>query len=367
MYRRAYNLAIERYKNGTYKDENGKLINLRPDIKALCKAEQDSAGRVYNSLICDNAVREAKTTFFAVAGKNRGKTAAEGLSTLHFKSKKGDIHSFRMCRLPAGLCPAIQVLGEITLTEKVPPEAVGQAFSVTYNKGRWFLNVQQHITTDAEKQGPLRCVAVDPGVRTFATAFSPEEVIVAGENWAKTRLLPLMQRVDQLISQRQQIWNAFKNTAFNDLPQWARDRLTHIQKQMHRLKCKKDDLVSDLHLRLAHDLTEKYDVIFLPHFKTRGMVKRKQGRTIRRNTCRQMLDLCHYRFKLLLKWVAKKKGKYVLDCNESWTSKTLSYSGRVLQGLGGKKVLREDGMIIDRDINAARGIFIKMLSELQAT
>ena len=202
--------------------------------------------------------------------------------------------------------------------------------------------------------------------RTFATMFSPEEVIVAGEHFAKTRLFPLMQRVDTLISQRQKIRNQFKDTGLQDLPQWARDRLTYIRNQMYRLKCKKDDLVSDMHLKLAHELTEKYDVIFLPHFQTKGMVKRKKGRTIRRNTCRQMLDLCHYQFKLFLKWIALKKGKYVRDCNESWTSKTLSYSGRVLDNLGGKKVIREDGMIIDRDVNAARGIFIKVLTELES-
>lgn len=360
-------MALERYKNGTYKDEQGKFLDLRPWVKSICKTEQEASNRVYNSLICDNAVREAKTTFRAVLAKNYGKTKAEGLSSLHFKSKKGDIHSFRMCRLPAGLHPAVNALGEITLTETVPPEAVDQAFTVTFNKGRWWLNVQKQIRTKAEKQGPLRCVAVDPGVRTFATTFTPEEVIIAGENLAKTRLYPLMKAVDHLLSQRQKIWNTHKGMKFNDLPQWARDRLTHIKKQIYRLKCKKDDLVSDLHLRLAHELTEKYDVIFLPQFKTKGMVKRKAGRTLRRNTCRQMLDLCHYQFKLFLKWVARKKGKYVWGCTEHWTSKTLSYSGRVLDNLGGKKTLKEDGMIVDRDINAARGIFIKVLTELKAT
>ena len=30
VYRRSYNLAIEKYKNGTYKDSNGKSIDLRP-------------------------------------------------------------------------------------------------------------------------------------------------------------------------------------------------------------------------------------------------------------------------------------------------------------------------------------------------
>ena len=362
LYRRAYNLAAERYIKGDHVDSDGKAINLRPQIKAICKAEQEATGRAYNSLICDNAVREARTSFVAVASRNKGKKAEDGLSRLHFKSRKGEVHSFRMCRMPAGLSPAVKVLGKITLTEPVPAEAIDQAITVTRDKGRWFLNVQMHVSPAAEKQGQVKCISIDPGVRTFATCYSEGEAVIAGEHIARDRLAPLMKQVDQHLSRRQRLLNQFNGVRFLDMPQWVRDRLTHIDKAVRRLKCRKEDLVRDLHLRLAHYLTETYDVIFLPHFRTRGMVRRTKGRVLRRNTCRQMLDLGHYRFKLLLKWLAKKKGKRVLDVNESYTSKTLSHTGRVIENLGGRKLIRDGNAIVDRDINAARGIFIKTLS-----
>jgi len=177
-----------------------------------------------------------------------------------------------------------------------------------------------------------------------------------------------MKRVDNLLSQRQRIYNQFaKDIKFDDLPQWARDRLRYIQKKSQRLKAKKEDIIRDLHQRLAHYLTENYDVIFLPHFETKSMVRRKAGRVIRRNTCRQMLDLGHYRFKLMLKWLAKKKGKRVVDANESYTSKTLSHSGEVLSNIGGREFINDGELRIHRDVNGARGIFIKTILQVTCT
>ena len=369
LYRRAYNLAISRYMEGSYKDDDGKMYDLRPWVKFACKLEQEEKGHVYNSLICDNAVREAKTTFLSLAKKNKGKSPEQpGFARLHYKSRKGDIHSFRMCRMPAGLSPAVKALDKIHLTETVPQEAIDKAITVTFDKGRWFINVQQHIITQAETQGKVRCVAVDPGVRTFATCYSPSEVIVAGDRMAQTRLFPLMRKVDALLSQRQRIYNQFKKEVkFDDMPQWAQDRLRYVQRTMSRLKAKKEDITRDLHQRLAHYLTENYDVIFLPYFETKSMVKRKSGRTIRRNTCRQMLDLGHYRFKLMLKWLAKKKGKRVVDTNESHTSKTLSHSGEVVNNLGGREFINDGALRIHRDINGARGIVIKTILQVTCT
>ncbi len=40
LYRRSYNLAVERFRNDDYKDASGKFINMRPAIKAQVKQEQ---------------------------------------------------------------------------------------------------------------------------------------------------------------------------------------------------------------------------------------------------------------------------------------------------------------------------------------
>ena len=53
-----------------------------------------------------------------------------------------------------------------------------------------------------------------------------------------------------------------------------------------------------------------------------------------------MLTFAHYRFKQFLKHKAFETGKLVLDVNEAYTSKTVSWTGEIVKNLGGAKVIR---------------------------
>jgi len=361
LYRRAYNLAVHQYIKNTHLNKDGLFRNLRPEIKEVCKTERAEWDGAYNSLIVDNAVLAAKRTFLAICKTNKKlKGAKSGFATLNYKSKKGDIHSFAMDRFPSKLNPAKSALSKIFITEPIPEEAIGKSFIVTYNKGRWFLQVQQHIQTSTEIQGEVRAIAIDPGVRTFATAYSSSEVIIAGDRFSQNGLYPLMIKVDKLISRKTKLMNV--DFGDKDEPQWYWDTLQFLNKNILKLKSKKDDLIRDLHHRLAFDLVSNYDVIFLPTFQTKQMVNKKGERRIRRVTARQMLDLNHYKFKQTIKWYADKYGKHIVDCNESYTSKTKSWNGEIMENLGSKKEIKEDGFVIDRDVNGARGILLKQLT-----
>ena len=361
LYRRAYNIAVAHYINDTYKDEENKFKNLRPQIKEQCKTEQEDKKHIYNSIIVDNAVLSALKTFKTIIRKNKRKKGDKrGFSKISFKSRKGDIHSFSIDRLPKNFSPASRALGKIYLTEDVPNQALNKSVIVTYNKGRWFLQVQQHIQTQSEIQGVVKVVAIDPGVRTFATCYSQDEVIIAGDRFAQDKLSPLMKKVDKLISQKTKLLNIKSE----EKPQWFKDRLTYLNKRINRLKNRKDDIISDLHNRLAYELVSNYDVIFLPSFETKKMTSKRGERKIRRVTARQMLDLNHHKFKIKLKWYADKYGKHIVDCNESYTSKTYSWNGHIDDKLGSKKIIKNSGMIIDRDINGARGILLKQLTKV---
>ncbi len=50
-------------------------------------------------------------------------------------------------------------------------------------------------------------MAIDQGVRTFATTYSDSEVIIAGDKFANRTLLPLMRKIDRLISQKRKLEN----------------------------------------------------------------------------------------------------------------------------------------------------------------
>ena len=358
LYRRAYNLAVEYFKNGKYKDEQGKSRDIRPEICEICKEEQAKNVKPFDVNLIQEAVRKAGETFAKVCKNNKGKTTKP--NSIHFKSRKGERHSFTISRLPKGLNPYVRSLGKITLTESVPDEAIMAGAVITKDKGRWFLQVKRFITIQPEIQGQVRCVGIDPGVRSFATGFSATEAFVVGEDFAKDVLAGLMLKVDKLLSKRQLLMNKLIDK--DNKPQWFEDQLRHIEKQLWKLKNKKDDLILDMHNRLSYYLVSNYDVIFLPSFESKKMVKRQgKTRTIRRNTARQILDLNHYSFKLILKWYAKKYGKIVVDVDESYTSKTRSWDGTIDEKLGSSKIIKTDKFSVGRDINGARNILIKHL------
>jgi putative transposase len=87
-------------------------------------------------------------------------------------------------------------------------------------------------------------------------------------------------------------------------------------------------------------------------------------RKLRKKSVRQMLTLSHYRFKRFLHHKAKEYGKTVLDVCEAYTSKTVSWTGEVISNLGGRKVIKaSDGTTMCRDLNGARGIFLRALGD----
>ena len=363
VYRRSYNLAIEKYKNGTYKDSNGKSIDIRPEIRSVVKAECELSGSVFDVNVSDEAVRSAGIAFTAVCNKNKKlKGSSSGFAQLNFKSRKGYIHTFYLPRMPKGHCPCVKSLGKIHVTESVPDESVGKQVRVTYDHGRWYMCVQQYKEIQPEIQGEVRCIGIDPGVRTFGTCYSGTEALVVGKDFAKNVLLPLAKEMRLLLSKRTKLLNSLKN--LEEIPQWALDQMRSIEKQLQYLECKKQDKIRDLHHRYAWYLVQNYDIIFLPTFETSKMVSNGTNKTrkINRTAVHNMLSLKHYQFKQLLKWYCKKYGKIVLDTNESYTSKTRSWNGTIVQDLGSSKTIKDDNIVLDRDINAARGIYLKCLS-----
>ena len=57
---------------------------------------------------------------------------------------------------------------------------------------------------------------------------------------------------------------------------------------------------------------------------------------------------------------AKLVGKTVLRVNEAYTSKTASWTGEIVK-IGSAKQITSQGITLDRDVNGARGIFLRAL------
>jgi putative transposase len=238
----------------------------------------------------------------------------------------------------------VRILGEVRTAEPLP-ERLRDGRVVNYGD-HWYVAIPETKKTKrCENQG--RLVALDPGVRDFITWFSDRSAGHLGQQ-AVNRIVRLCRHLDRLISLRAKAKNRRKKRGYHDA----------IRRMQERIKF----LIDELHWKCARFLVENFDVIILPPYETKDMVC-KAKRKIRSKTARSMLTLSSYKFARRLEEKAFEFGKVVVRSSEAYTSKTVSWTGRVVNNLGGRKWIKDQGIVVNRDINGARGIFLRALSE----
>ncbi|WP_287296334.1 transposase [Moorena sp. SIO2C4] len=201
---------------------------------------------------------------------------------------------------------------------------------LTSNNGNYYLVVPYKVTKNkTENQG--RVVALDPGVRTFITFFSETSVGKIGDG-DFSRIQRLCQHLDNLMSR---------------ISKSKAGQKRRRRKAARRMVIKIQNLINELHHKTARFMVDNFDVILLPTFETAQMSK-KGNRRIRSKTVRNMLNFAHYRFKEFLKHKAQETGKIVVDVCEAYTSKTVSWTGELVN-IGGSKIIKSkvDGRTMD--------------------
>lgn len=208
---------------------------------------------------------------------------------------------------------------------------------------------------------PVRVAAIDPGVRSFATVYDVSGRIAEFASGDISRLHRLCRYADKLQSRFSKTPDADKLQSDVDHAQNDRKR-----RSMHRAWLRMFERIrnlrKDMHRRVAKWLCASYDVILLPKFETSQMVLRGYRR-IKSNTVRKMLTWSHYSFQQHLLHKAKEFGVRVEIVTEEYTSKTCGRCGTLHHKLGGQKVFKcpnpQCRLVIDRDWNGARNIFLK--------
>lgn len=235
-----------------------------------------------------------------------------------------------------------RIVGKLKMSENLP--ALPLDSRLILDHGKWFIVIPfKESHKMSENQG--RIVALDPGIRTFMTGFSENKCFKIGHN-AFNRIQRLCKHMDTLISKKSKAKSRKKSS---------------MKKALHRMQWKLRNLVEELHYKTARYLVDRFDIILLPKFETSQMGV-KNNRKLLSKTVRNMQTLSFYQFKCRLKHVASQFGKLVVDVNEAYTSKTVSWTGEVKQ-IGSSKTIKSTGIIVDRDINGARGILLRALSE----
>ena len=235
------------------------------------------------------------------------------------------------------------ISGKLKMHDKIPNNP--SDLRLVYYNNRWYLHIPYKTKVNSiDNQN--RVIALDPGVRTFITGFSSENVFKIGTG-DFSRIARLSIFADKLISK---ISKAKAKSRYR------------IKKALSRIRNKIKDLVDELHFKTINFLVNNYDRIILPTFETKQMAC-KIKRKIQSKSVRSMLSYSFFRLAERLISKAKQLGKSVIRISEAYTSKTASWTGEIIEKLGSRKYISSNGITVDRDINGARGIYLRALGD----
>ena len=307
------------------------------------------AGAIFDAC---RAVSAAKNRNAQLAkDKSKGMRLDEDFARVHFRSRKNPRQTFTVqarCVSDQGIYRT--KLGDIQMAESLPLPVNRKICRLILKYGQYHLAVPYDEERPPQRENQARVVALDPGVRSFLTWYCADSVGKIGEG-AFFRIQRLCERLDDLLSRAQK--------------SPARQR-RNMRRAAGRMRIRIENLISELHRKAARFLVDNYDVILLPTFETSEMVERGRRR-IRSKTVRNLLSLAHYRFGQFLRHKAAEFGVTVLSVNEAYTTRTVSWTGEILENVGGASVVKgRDGERMDRDYNGARGIYLRALGGIPA-
>lgn len=233
-------------------------------------------------------------------------------------------------------------LGLMRSSEPLPEKPMDSR--IVFTAGKWWLRTPQKVQPlVADNQG--RVCSIDPGVRSFATVFSPGHVAKV-QHGGFARIVRLALSLDNLISRKTR--------------EKATQRKKRMQLAIDRARLRIRNLIDDLHYQTIGWLFRNFDTVIVPDSNFTSAAC-KVTRKIRSKTVRSLLGYAFARFRDRLKHKALLLGKQCVVTCEAYTSKTHNITGEIIQNLGGRKSIASNGIRIDRDINGALGIFLKAL------
>ena len=340
--RYVYNKTLEKIKNGekaNFYDLRNKIVTAKNN-DTINNWELDTPKDIRAGAIRD-LVKNHKTAFSNLKNGN-----INGFK-MGFCKKK----SFPSIEIPKS---AIKLENGLSIFKTYIPDKIKISrkdkinYTIDYDcrlqfkNNKWFLIIP--IKTEIKKiKNRNEWCSMDPGVRTFQTIYSEENI-----TQIKIR--------KEVVKKLQQKLDTFKS---------LRDKKI-ITKSRYSRKEKKvffriNNLIDDLHHKTCSYLTKTFNHIILPSFDSQEMTKKSKNKSLNRD----LLQLKHFMFKERLRSKCKIMSCTLDICTEEFTSKTCGVCG-CINNVGSKDILqcKDCNCIIDRDVNGARNIAIKRFNEL---
>ena len=293
------------------------------------------------------AVKNFKSAFSNLRNKNIDKFKVR-FKTLKHQRENGYVLGIeKAVKFKDGVLTILpETIGNVRFFEKPPIDKVPEAeCSVQRDRyGDFWLLVPVYKTVKPSCCGPA--VAIDPGVRTPMTYYSPNGTSGFLGLEMKSRIDVIkgcVATVDRRISKAS---GALRKKLLEHRRRLFR-KYTHVR--------------DDCHWKLINNLTNEYGGVILPHLQTSrlcGMLKSK--------TNREMFGISHFILKERMSQKCEEKGVMFASPTEEYTSKTCGNCGMLNHKLGSSETFRcPCGLVCHRDLHAARNIYMKWFQETE--
>jgi len=247
------------------------------------------------------------------------------------------------------------IFRNIKCSEELPLNFSDLNLSFNTKLNTFYINVPYN--SEKKNTDNTKICSIDQGVVTPYVVYSLDNIMEIGRN-CNEKILKKCKEID-IIQSRTSLTYYKDKYNNNELKNITRKVKYKLRKALHRKIEHIKNMKDELHNKTIKYLTDNFKGIILPPFETQKMASKLSSKT-----ARSLYNLSFYQFRTKLKNKAEEMNVHIYEYNEPYTSKTCGNCGKINYSLGNSRVFKcsRCNLIIDRDMNGARNIFLRNIS-----
>ena len=348
---------------GNFRDTRTHFNDIKNDLisQSYLRTKKFTKSKAVPTHIINQSIRSACSNYkSAVTNKFNGHIKKFHLRHLKYNRKnrvmhieKGYFNDITMCSRALG--KIIGIYNRKPFDFKIINESGGSDCTFKYdahnNKYTLYVPIKESQKNEEHK---YEFISLDPGLRTFMTGISESTVIEMGTN-VTDKIYSYIRKIEKI-----------KKIAKTDLQEGQKylslgKRKKKLRKKLRAAKIKFDNQIDDMHWKIIKYLTTKHKNVMIGNLSTKNILSNKQKQIFSKEYKRVIPQIKLYKFKQRLEYKCKERRVNYKEIDEYYTSKLCSVCASYKSVKGKMYECDECGLEIDRDINAARNIYMKRL------